>query len=58
MIGLATVALLLALVHRVVTVFRTAERDELAVGETQHEADSSSQRRADREEDRDLSTAS
>ena len=49
-IGLATVALLLALVHRVVTVFRTAERDELAVGETQHEAGLESQRRADREE--------
>ena len=36
---LATVALLLALVHRVVTVFRTAERDELAAGEAQHEAE-------------------
>ena len=49
-IGLATVALLLALVHRVVTVFRTAERDELAAGETQHEAGLEPQRRADREE--------
>jgi len=49
-IGLATVALLLALVHRVVTVFRTAERDELAEGETQHEASLEAQRQADREE--------
>jgi multicomponent Na+:H+ antiporter subunit C len=49
-IGLATVALLLALVHRVVTVFRTAERDELAAGEAQHEAGLEPQRRADREE--------
>jgi multicomponent Na+:H+ antiporter subunit C len=49
-IGLATVALLLALVHRVVTVFRTAERDELAAGEADHEAGLEPQRRADREE--------
>ena len=37
-IGLATVALLLALVHRVVVVFRTAERDQLAAGEIEDEA--------------------
>jgi len=49
-IGLATLALLLALVHRVVTVFRTAERDELAAGEAQHEAELEPQRRADRAE--------
>ena len=49
-IGLATVALLLALVHRVVVVFRTAERDELAAGEAEHEADLEPERRADREE--------
>ena len=49
-IGLATVALLLALVHRVVMVFRTTERDELAAGEAQHEAALEAQRRADREE--------
>jgi multicomponent Na+:H+ antiporter subunit C len=49
-IGLATVALLLALVHRVVVVFRTAERDELAAGEADHEAGLEAQRRADREE--------
>jgi multicomponent Na+:H+ antiporter subunit C len=49
-IGLATVALLLALVHRVVVVFRTAERDELAAGEAEHDAGLEAQRRADREE--------
>lgn len=49
-IGLATVALLLALVHRVVLVFRTAERDELAAGEAEHEADLAAERSADEEE--------
>jgi multicomponent Na+:H+ antiporter subunit C len=49
-IGLATVALLLALVHRVVVVFRSAERDELAAGEAEHEAGLEAQRQADREE--------
>ena len=49
-IGLATVALLLALVHRVVVVFRSAERDELAAGEAQHEADLQPERLADEEE--------
>lgn len=38
-IGLATVALLLALVHRVVMEYRTAERAELAASEEEHEAD-------------------
>lgn len=49
-IGLATVALLLALVHRVMVVFRSAERDELVASETEHEAELEPQRRADREE--------
>jgi multicomponent Na+:H+ antiporter subunit C len=49
-IGLATVALLLALVHRVVVVFRSAERDEIATGEAEHEAGLEPLRRADREE--------
>ncbi len=49
-IGLATVALLLALVHRVVTVFHTAERDELAASEAEREAALEMQRQADREE--------
>jgi multicomponent Na+:H+ antiporter subunit C len=49
-IGLATVALLLALVHRVAAVFRTAERDELAAGETRHEAGLERERQADRDE--------
>jgi multicomponent Na+:H+ antiporter subunit C len=49
-IGLATVALLLALVHRVIVVFRTAERDELAAGEAELEAALESERVADREE--------
>jgi multicomponent Na+:H+ antiporter subunit C len=49
-IGLATVALLLALVHRVVVVFRTAERDEVAAGEAEHEGDLEAERRADQEE--------
>jgi multicomponent Na+:H+ antiporter subunit C len=49
-IGLATVALLLALVHRVIVVFRTAERDELSAGEEEHEAALEAQRRADCDE--------
>lgn len=49
-IGLATVALLLALVHRVVVVFRTAERDELAAGEAAHEAGLERERQADQDE--------
>jgi multicomponent Na+:H+ antiporter subunit C len=35
-IGLATLALLLALVHRVVVVFRTARREALAAREAEH----------------------
>lgn len=49
-IGLATVALLLALVHRVVVVFRTTERDELAAGESRLEAGLEGERQADRDE--------
>jgi multicomponent Na+:H+ antiporter subunit C len=49
-IGLATIALLLALVHRVVAVFRTSERGELAADAVQHEADLEAERRADEEE--------
>jgi multicomponent Na+:H+ antiporter subunit C len=49
-IGLATVALLLALVHRVVVALRSAEVDELAAGEAEHEATLEEQRQADREE--------
>ena len=49
-IGLATVALLLALVHRVVVVLRTAEQDELAAGEAAHEAGLERERQADRDE--------
>ncbi|MCT2582153.1 NADH-quinone oxidoreductase subunit K [Actinophytocola gossypii] len=49
-IGLATVALLLALVHRAIVVFRTAEQDELAATEAEHEAGLERRRQADREE--------
>jgi multicomponent Na+:H+ antiporter subunit C len=49
-IGLATVALLLALVHQAIVVFRTAEQDELAATETRHEAGLEPERQADREE--------
>lgn len=49
-IGLATVALLLALVHRAIVVFRTAEQDELAATEAEHEAALERERQADREE--------
>jgi multicomponent Na+:H+ antiporter subunit C len=49
-IGLATVALLLAMVHRAIVVFRTAEQDELAATETEHEARLERDRQADREE--------
>lgn len=49
-IGLATVALLLALVHRAIVVFRTAEQDELAETETEHQAGLERERQADREE--------
>ena len=49
-IGLATVALLLALVHRVIVAQRTAEQDELTAGEAAHEAGLERERRADRDE--------
>jgi multicomponent Na+:H+ antiporter subunit C len=49
-IGLATVALLLALVHRVIMVLHTAERDQLTAGEAAYEAALEAQRRADRDE--------
>jgi multicomponent Na+:H+ antiporter subunit C len=51
-IGLATVALLLALAHRVIVVLHTAERDELAAGETAYEASLELERQADLEEAR------
>ncbi|SDF41246.1 multicomponent Na+:H+ antiporter subunit C [Lentzea fradiae] len=49
-IGLATVAMLLALVHRAIVVFRTAEQDEIAATESEHEAKLEQERQADREE--------
>ncbi len=49
-IGLATAALLLALVHRAVVVFRTAEQDELAASEAQDDARLERRRDADRDE--------
>lgn len=49
-IGLATVALLLALVHRVVVAQRTAEQDELTAGEAAYEAGLEHERQADRDE--------
>lgn len=49
-IGLATVALLLAMVHRAIVVFRTAEQDELAATEAEYEARLEQERQADREE--------
>ena len=49
-IGLATLALLLALVHRVVVVFRTARREELAAQETEHSHALEPDQRRDRDE--------
>jgi multicomponent Na+:H+ antiporter subunit C len=49
-IGLATVAMLLALVHRAIVVFRTTEQDELAATESEHEAGLEAERQAEREE--------
>ncbi|EIF00267.1 sodium:proton antiporter [Saccharomonospora glauca] len=49
-IGLATVALLLALVSRVTTVFRSASRDELTTSEAEYERALADQRRLDRDE--------
>ncbi|EHR62867.1 sodium:proton antiporter [Saccharomonospora cyanea] len=49
-IGLATVALLLALVSRVTTVFRSARRDELTTSEAEYEQALADQRQLDRDE--------
>jgi multicomponent Na+:H+ antiporter subunit C len=49
-IGLATLALLLALVHRVVVVFRTARREELAAQETEHSETLEPDQQRDRDE--------
>ncbi|ACU98011.1 sodium:proton antiporter [Saccharomonospora viridis] len=49
-IGLATVALLLALMNRVTTVFRSARRNELITSETAYERALADQRRLDRDE--------
>lgn len=49
-IGLATVALLLALVNRVVTVFRTRRRDELRTSEEEYEQLLARQQQRDRDE--------
>jgi multicomponent Na+:H+ antiporter subunit C len=49
-IGLATVAFLLALVHRVVVVYRTAERDRLSEQEAVYEAELARLRAADTDE--------
>jgi multicomponent Na+:H+ antiporter subunit C len=49
-IGLATLALLLALVHRVVVVFRTARREELAARETEHSETLEPDQQRDRDE--------
>lgn len=49
-IGLATVALLLALVHRVIVALRSTEQHELATGETADDAALQRERRADRDE--------
>jgi multicomponent Na+:H+ antiporter subunit C len=51
-IGLATLALLLALVHRVVVVFRTARREAFAA----QEAEQSKSLEADQQHDRDEAT--
>jgi multicomponent Na+:H+ antiporter subunit C len=49
-IGLATLALLLALVHRAVTVFNTAQHDELAARESRHEERLQRDRQRDNDE--------
>src|SRR3954468_755636 len=49
-IGLATLALLLALVHRVVVVFRTAQREALAAREAEHAQALEPEKRQDRDE--------
>ena len=49
-IGLATLALLLALVHRVVVVVRTARREELAAREAEHSETLETNQQRDRDE--------
>lgn len=49
-IGLATVALLLALVHRVVAALRSPERDELSASESAHEDELRRRAQQDRRE--------
>jgi multicomponent Na+:H+ antiporter subunit C len=49
-IGLATLALLLALVHRIGVVMRTASHDELAAEEAEHERSLEPRRQQDRDE--------
>ena len=49
-IGLATIALLLALVHRVVMVFRSPDREELSASEAEHEDALTAEQRRDRNE--------
>jgi multicomponent Na+:H+ antiporter subunit C len=49
-IGLATLALLLALVHRLTVVLRTARHDELGAQEAQHESSLEPDRQRDRDE--------
>jgi multicomponent Na+:H+ antiporter subunit C len=49
-IGLATLALLLALVHRVVVVFRTAQRETLAAREAEHAQALEPEQQQDRDE--------
>lgn len=49
-IGLATLALLLALAHRAAVVFRTARTEELAAQEAEHEKQLASDEQLDRDE--------
>lgn len=49
-IGLATLALVLALVNRVVTALRTAEHEALAAQETEHEESLEADQQRDRDE--------
>jgi multicomponent Na+:H+ antiporter subunit C len=49
-IGLATLALVLALVNRVVTALNTAEHEELAAQETEHEESLEADQQRDRDE--------
>jgi multicomponent Na+:H+ antiporter subunit C len=49
-IGLATLALLLALVHRIGVVMRTARHDDLVAQEAEHERNLEPRRQQDRDE--------